>query len=141
MSNSRLRKALEEKELLEKSKKKANLTYERYKCKEDLLICYQMVRAYYNDSGASIGNLIERILKEKYNQPWQEKIIKRAVYHGNWKRDDIINIPQFNFKEKVYDILSKFVKKNFNKMVGDITRQKTGTLYPFYFRDVIEKYS
>lgn len=141
MSNSKVRKALEQKAVENKASEKANKIYEQYKKKEDLISNYQMVKGYYNDSGASISNLVERILKEKYNLPWQEKIIRRALANIQGKRGAVVSIPQFNFEEKVENILSKFVKNKFNKMVGDVIKRKTGTLYPLSFRDLIERYS
>ena len=50
----------------------------------------------------------------------------------------MISIPQFKYDEHLHDILSKFVKKNFDKMVAD---QKKNGAYPFAFRDLMEKIS
>lgn len=141
MSNSRVRKELEQQEMLAQASAAANKIYEKYKAKEDLLTNYQMVKGFYNDSGANISNLVERILKEKYNLPWQEKLIRRALSNVKGQRDAVVSIPQFKYEEKVYDILSKFVKKKFNRMVAEVMKHKTGTLYPLSFRDLIEKYS
>lgn len=141
MSNSKIRRALEKQAIENKASEKANKVYEHYKKKEDLLLNYQMVKGYYNDSGASISSLVERILKEKYNLPWQEKIIRKALANIQGKSGAVVSIPQFNFEEKVETILSKFVKNKFNKMVGDVIKRSTGTLYPLPFRDLIERYS
>ncbi len=141
MSNSRIRKALEQQEIANKARNKSNKIYTTYKNKEDLLTNFQMVRAYYNDSGASIMCLVERILKEKYNLPWQDKIIRKALRGVKCHRDTVISIPQFKYEEKIGDILSKFVKNNFNKMVDEISKHKTGTLYPFSFRDLVEQHA
>jgi len=131
MSNSRVRKALEAKE--RETKK-----YNEYKKIETLLTNYQMCKAFFNDQGASIMGIVESILKQKYNLPWQLKFIRRATMEARGKKNALIAIPQFKYEEHVNDILSKFVKKNFDKMVAD---QKKNGNYPFIFRDIIEKNS
>lgn len=141
MSNSRVRKELEQQAIAIKAKEKSDKVYNYYKGKEDLITNFQLVRAYYGDSGASVMTLVEKILRDKYNLPWQEKIIRRALNGIKGQRNAIVSIPQFKFEEKVYDILSKFVKKNFSKMVGDVIQRKSGTLYPLSFRELIERYS
>ena len=141
MSNSKVKKALIEKDIENKGKEKAKKIYDQYKNKEDLLTNFQLVRAYYNDNGASIVCLVERILKEKYNLPWQEKIIRKALNGIKGQRNAVVSIPQFKFEEKVYDILSKFVKNHFSRMVGEIIAHRTGTIYPISFRDLVERYS
>ena len=52
------------------------------------------------------------------------------------KSNALISIPQFKFEERVNDILSKFVKRNFDKMV---IGQRKGFSYPFAFRNIVEK--
>ncbi len=131
MSNSKVRKALEAKE--RESKK-----FDEYKKIETLLLNYQMCKAYLKDSSASISSVVEQILKQKYNLPWQLKFIRKATMEARGKSNPLISIPQFKYDERVNDILSKYVKKNFDKMVAD---QKTNSTYPFAFRDIIEKNS
>ena len=131
MSNSKIRKQLEAIEA-------KNKFYDSYKKKSTLLIDYQMCKAYFNDMSASIIGIVEDILKEKYNLPWQLKFIRRATMNARGKSNAVISIPQFKYEEKVNDILSKFIEKNFDKMVRD---QKTNKNYPFIFRDIIERYS
>lgn len=112
--------------------------YEAYKRKENLMSNYQMCKAYFNDMSASVMVVVEHILKQKYNLPWQLKFIHKATMNAQGKSNALIDIPQFKYSEHVHDILSKFVRKNFDKMVGD---QKTNTNYPFMFRDIIETYN
>ena len=131
MSNSKVRKQLE---AIEAKTKK----YSEYTKIETLLLNYQMCKAYFHDSGASIIGVAELILKEKYNLPWQTKFIRRALMGARGKTNAQIVIPQFKYEERVYDILSKYVKKNFDKMAVD---QKKNSTYPFAFRDLIEKHT
>lgn len=131
MSNSKVRKALE-------AKARETKKYDEYKKVETLLTNYQMCKAYFHDSSASIIAVVELILKQKYNLPWQLKFIRKATMEARGKSNPLISIPQFKYDERVNDILSKFVKKNFDKMVAD---QKKNSTYPFIFRDIIEKNS
>jgi hypothetical protein len=138
MSNSKVRKALEAQAIANYAKDKANKVYLMYQKNETLLTNYQMCKAYFKDSGASIIGIVESILKEKYNLPWQLKFIRMATQGARGKTNAQIVIPQFKYDERVNDILSKYVKKNFEKMIAD---QKKNSTYPFMFRDLIEKHS
>lgn len=131
MSNSKVRKQLE---AIEAKTKK----YSEYAKIETLLLNYQMCKACFRDSGASIIGIAELILKEKYNLPWQTKFIHRALMNAWGKSNPMISIPQFKYNERLHDILSKFVKKNFDKMVAD---QKKNSTYPFAFRELMERNS
>ena len=131
MSNSKVRKALEEQSV-------SNKILEAYKKKADLLLNYQMCKAYYKDSAMSMSNIVDKILREKYDLPWQAKIIRKALNEVQGKTDAIISIPKFKYEKKMRDIMSDFVMKNFKKMVAD---SKINGLYPFELRDIIEKYS
>jgi len=131
MSNSKIRKQLEAIEA-------KNKFLGDYKKIESLILNYQMCKAYFHDQSASIIGVVELILKEKYNLPWQLKFIRKATLAARGKSNALISIPQFKYEEKVNDIISKFVIKNFDKMVSD---QKKNSTYPFAFRDLIEKNS
>jgi hypothetical protein len=139
--NSKLRKAIAEQEKINAAKSASKVIYGKYKAKEDLLLNFQMVRAYYGDNGASIKRLIDKILAEKYNLPWQRKIIRNALRVMDNQRNALISIPQFKFEEHVYDILSKFVKKNFTKMIRDAKLQGSESLYPLSLRTMLNSYS
>lgn len=130
MSNKKIREQLEAQEA-------KNKYYGTYKKKSDFILNYQMCKAYFKDSGLSIVAIVERILKMKYNLPWQEKIIRRAIDSIKGKTDATISIPQFKYEEKVRDILAKFVEKHFDKMVSEY---KCG-IYPQKFRDIVESMS
>ena len=131
MSNSKVRKQLE---ALEAKGKK----YSEYQKIESLLLNYQLCKAYFHDQSASILTIVETILRQKYNLPWQLKFIRKAVMDARGKKNPTIAIPQFKYEETEHGILSKFVKHNFDKIVAD---QKKNSEYPFAFRDLMEKNS
>ena len=132
MSNSKVRKQLE-------AQSKNEKLLEAYKKKADLLLNFQMCKAYYKDSGISILSIVEKILKVKYNLPWQEKLIRKALNEARGKTNATINIPQFKYEKKVYDILGEFVAKHLDKMASEALRMRG--VYPLVFVDLVEKYS
>ena len=123
MSNSKVRKQLEEKSRNEK-------LLAAYKKKADLLLNFQMCKAYYKDSGLSILSIVEKILKAKYNLPWQEKLIRKALNDARGKTNATITIPQFKYEKKVHDILAEFVERNLDKMAKE---SATRGMYPLGF--------
>ena len=131
MSNSKVRKQLEAQEAKGK-------LLEGYKKHSNFILNYQMCKAYYKDSALPIMAIVEKILKAKYNLPWQEKIIRKALNEVRGQKNPLIEIPQFKYSKNVHDILAEFVEKNFDKMIAD---RKTNGLYPLGLRDIIEKYS
>ena len=131
MSNKKVREQLEAKEAKEKF-------LNAYKKKADFILNFQMCKAYFKDSGLSSSAMVERILKSKYNLPWQGKIIKNALSAIKGKTNGVVSIPQFKYEEKTHDIIAKFVIKNFDKMAVD---SKTNGLYPQAFRDIMERLS
>ena len=131
MSNSKVRKQLEAQEAKGK-------LLEDYKKNSNFILNYQMCKAYYKDSALSIMAIVEKILKAKYNLPWQEKIIRKALSEVRGQKNPLIEIPQFKYSKNVHDILAEFVERNFDKMIAD---HKTNGLYPLGLRDIIEKYS
>lgn len=116
--------------------------FEAYKKKADNLMNFQLVRKYYNANVSKL-RLVERILKEKYNLPWQEKFISKAIANAQDVRDAEIDIPQFNYKEKVNDILAKFVENKFDKLVNELNTHGIGdeVKFPLTFRDIVERNS
>ena len=131
MSNRKVREQLER--INAKSK-----AYEEYKKKSSLVTDYQICKAFFHDPTCSILCLVEKILKEKYNLPWQEKFIRKATMDARGKTNAVISIPQFKFEETTANILSKYVKRNFNVILAD---QRQNREYPFMLRDIVEKYS
>ena len=133
MSNSKVRKQIEAKEA--KSK-----ILEAYKKKADFILDYQVCKAYFKESALSIMAIVEKILKAKYNLPWQEKIIRKAITENRGKSNPTIAIPQFKYEKNVHDIISEYVVRNFDKMVTDYKNQGSG-VYPLRFIDVVSKFS
>jgi hypothetical protein len=131
MSNSKVRRQLEAQEAKGK-------LLEGYKKSSNFILNYQVCKAYYKDSALSIMAIVEKILKKKYNLPWQEKIIRKALNEVRGQKNPLIEIPQFKYSKNVHDILAEFVEKNFDKIIID---RKTNGMYPLGLRDIIEKYS
>ena len=131
MSNSKVRKQLE-------AQSKNEKLLAAYKKKADLILNYQMCKAYFKDSALSILAIVEKILKAKYNLPWQEKLIRKALNEARGKTNATITIPQFKYEKKVHDILSEFVEKHLDKMAKE---SATRGVYPLGFVDLVEKYS
>jgi len=131
MSNSKVRKQIEAQEANGK-------LLEVYKKKSDFILDYQVCKAYFKDSALSIMAIVEKILRAKYNLPWQEKIIRKVLMENRGKSNPTIAIPQFRYEKKVHDIISEFVYRNFDKMVAD---RKKGEIYPIKFMDIVDENS
>jgi hypothetical protein len=127
MSNKKVREQLEAQEA-------KNKCINAYKSKADFILNFQMCKAYFKDSGLSVLAIVEKILKAKYNLPWQEKLIKRALNDARGKNNPLISIPQFKFEKNTHDILADFVIKNFDKMVLD---HKRNGMYPLKLREIL----
>ena len=133
--NAKLRAQVERMERLAEADKKANQLYERYKGKADLLLNFQMVKAYWKDASASILYACEKIVLEKYNKDYQQKIIRKYFARLRSERNvSTISIPQISFEKTTNDILGGYVKKNFGNMIADM---KSGYSYPLIFRDIV----
>lgn len=133
--NAKIRGQVEKMEMLAEADKKANQLYERYKGKADLLLNFQMVKAYWKDTSASILYACEKIILEKYNKEWQQKLIRKYFAKLRSERNvSTISIPQFSFEKTTNDILGGYVKKNFGNMIADM---KSGYSYPLIFRDIV----
>ena len=133
MSNSKVRKQIEAKEAKGK-------VLEAYKKKTDFILDYQVCKAYFKDSALSIMAIVEKILKAKYNLPWQEKIIRKVLQENRGKSNPTIAIPQFKYEKNVHDIISEYVIRNFDRIVTDYKNQGSG-VYPLRFLEVLEKFS
>ena len=123
---------------VKKSQSKSEKIYAQYKKQESFLTDYQICKAFFHDPSCSVTCLVEKILKEKYNLPWQLKFIRKATMAARGKSNAVISIPQFKFEETTHTILSKYIRRNFDTILAD---QQSNREYPFMFRDIIEKYS
>lgn len=110
--------------------------YKKEEEKDPLLLNFKVCKGYFGDPSASVTQIVFLILKRKYDYPWQEKILRKATTAARGVRDAEIDIPQFNYKEKVTTILSKFVKDRFN----EIMRKWRDGDYPMVIRDLGERY-
>ena len=128
MSNKKVRLQIEAQEAKDKF---VNV----YKSKADFILNFQMCKAYFKDSGISALGVVEKILKTKYNQPWQEKLIRRVLQSVRGQVNATISIPQFKYEKKSHDIIADFVIKKFGDMVVD---SKTNGLYPLKFKEILE---
>ena len=131
MSNSKIRKQIEAKEAKGK-------LLDAYKAKADFYLNYQVCKAYFKDNALSVMAIVERILRAKYNLPWQLKIIRKVLMENRGKQNPTIAIPQFKYEKNTHDIISEFVYRNFDKIVSD---QKNHGEYPLGFLNFMEKYS
>lgn len=125
-------------------KKPFNKPYSRYydllkeyKKKDDLLLNYGMCKAYFKQSSISVAQLAELIVTMKFDLPWQKAIVRSAVSKIEGKHNATLIIPQFNFKDKVCDILANFIYKNFDFIMTDKEVNKN---YPMKFYEFVEKY-
>jgi hypothetical protein len=116
--------------------------YKKTRLYSPFIFKFNLVRAYYR-SNDSIIQLVYRILRDKYNQDWQDNIIKNVLEDARGKRNPVIDIPQFNYKENVEAIFDKFIENKFDKMVNYVINHGLGEepKYPLEFRNIIEKYS
>ena len=103
---------------------------------------FALIKAYYR-ANEGVDRIVYKILREKYNQEWQDNILKKVTSDIHGKRNPVINIPQFNFNESVEAIFDKFIENKFDKMVNYVINHGLGDepKYPLEFRDIIEKYS
>lgn len=130
MSNSKVRQQLEI--------RNADKYYEEYTKFETMLLNLKMCKRYLRSEEKSMLDIIEIILKRKYNLEWQLKFIKRAMNMARGKTNALVSIPEFNYNERVNDILSMFVKKHFSMMIVD-ARTKGG--YPDEFDEILKNRS
>lgn len=131
MSNSKVRKLIEAQEA-------KNKVLEVYKKKANFLVNFQICKAYFKDSGLSVMAIVEKILKSKYNLPWQEKIIRKVLNENRGKSNPTIAIAQFKFEKNTHDIIAEYVYKNFDKIIMD---KKANGWYVKELNDILERYS
>lgn len=110
----------------------------KYSSKEDLLTNNQILKVYFEMPSASLADLAEKILLQKYNRRNQEMTVKKAINKIRGVRFAEVNIPRFNYKEKVCDILSTFVHTKFESIVSQI--RNGNNKYPTTLRDLVESF-
>ena len=110
----------------------------KYSSKEDLLTNNQILKVYFEMPSASLADLAEKILLQKYNRRNQEMTVKKAINKIRGVRFAEVDIPRFNYKEKVCDILSTFVHTKFDSIVSQI--RNGNNKYPTTLRDLVESF-
>lgn len=126
------------KQEIKKPMTKSEKIYSAYKAKETLMTNYQICKAFFHDQTCSLMCLIEKILTERYRYPWQKKLIRKATMDARGKSNAVISIPQIKFEDNTSNILSKYVRKNFDIILADRRQNRE---YPFILRDIIDKIS
>ena len=110
--------------------------YQGFKPKTDMVMNYQLCKAYLNENGG-VFDIVEKILSEKFGGLHiKDRLAVRAL---RGKRNPVVELPYHGFKATVEEILAGFVELRFDKMVFEVISGKEG--YPLTFRDIIEKYS
>jgi hypothetical protein len=109
--------------------------YEVFKPKADLLMNYQLCRAYLNDNGGVL-DIVDKILTQKFGGLHPKDRV--AIRELRGKRNPTIELPYHDFKATVEEILENFVELKFDKMVAEFLAKKPN--YPLTFRDIIERY-
>ena len=108
--------------------------FEAYKPKADLLLNFQLCRAYLNDNCGVLG-IVERILSQKFGGLHaKDKAIIREL---RGQRNPVVNLPYHDFKATVEEILEGYVELRFDKMVAEFLAKKPN--YPLTFRDIVER--
>ena len=110
----------------------------KYSSKEDLLTNNQILKVYFEMPSASLADLAEKILLQKYNRRNQEIMVKKAINKIRGTRSAEVDIPRFNYKEKVCDILSTFVHTQFGNIISQI--RNGNNKYPTTLRDLVESF-
>ena len=110
----------------------------KYSSKEDLLTNNQILKVYFEMPSASLADLAEKILLQKYNRRNQEIMVKKAINKIRGTRSAEVDIPRFNYKEKVCDILSTFVHTLFGNIISQI--RNGNNKYPTKLRDLVESF-
>ena len=110
----------------------------KYSSKEDLLTNNQILKVYFEMPSASLADLAEKILLQKYNRRNQEIMVKKAINKIRGTRSAEVDIPRFNYKEKVCDILSTFVHTRFGNIISQI--RNGNNKYPTKLRDLVESF-
>lgn len=108
--------------------------YEAFKPKADLLMNFQLCRAYLGDN-RGVLDLVERILSDKFGGLHIKDRLYIRGLRGN--RNPVIELPYHDFKGSVEEILAAYVELRFDKMVTEILAKKQG--YPLTFRDIVER--
>jgi hypothetical protein len=109
--------------------------YNGYTGKADLLMNFQLCRAYLNEN-CSVSKVVEIVLTQMHGKLYKDEIAKVRESHG--KTNAVIELPRLKIKATANEILANYVELRFDKMVAEVLARKEN--YPLTFRDIIERY-
>ena len=108
-----------------------------YVNKATLLEDYNLLKAYFKFDNASVLGIVEKILLDKYTNPYVRKEIhKKAVALQNTSTMPLV-IERIKLNATPKEILRGYIEKNFEKIIND--RRKMPSRYPIFLRDIIDK--
>ena len=101
----------------------------KYQKTADFLLNFQVLKAYWKDSNASVLFCTERVLCERFRKEWEKKIIRKEFYKLRGERNarGVISIPQLKIEDTCQNVLNTFVYENFSTIIKDMER---GYPYP-----------
>ena len=108
-----------------------------YVKKATLLEDYNLLKAYFKFDNASVLGIAEKILLDKYNNPYIRKEIHRKVLALQNTTNTPLVIERIKLNATPKEILRDYIEKNFKKIIND--RKKKPSRYPIFLRDIIEK--
>lgn len=108
-----------------------------YVNKATLLEDYNLLKAYFKFDNASVLGIVEKILLDKYTNPYVRKEIhKKVVALQNTSNMPLV-IERIKLNATPKEILRGYIEKNFEKIITD--RRKMPSRYPIFLRDIIDK--
>ena len=108
-----------------------------YMNKATLLEDYNLLKAYFKFDNASVLGIVEKILLDKYTNPYVRKEIhKKVVALQNTSNMPLV-IERIKLDATPKEILRGYIEKNFEKIIND--RRNMPSRYPIFLRDIIDK--
>ena len=108
-----------------------------YMNKATLLEDYNLLKAYFKFDNASVLGIVEKILLDKYTNPYVRKEIhKKVVALQNTSNMPLV-IERIKLNATPKEILRGYIEKNFEKIIND--RRKMPSRSPIFLRDIIDK--
>lgn len=108
-----------------------------YMNKATLLEDYNLLKVYFKFDNASVLGIVEKILLDKYTNPYVRKEIHRKVVALQNTSNMPLVIERIKLNATPKEILRGYIEKNFEKIITD--RRKMPSRYPIFLRDIIDK--
>ena len=108
-----------------------------YVNKATLLEDYNLLKAYFKFDNASVLGIVEKILLDKYTNPYARKEIHKKVIALQNTSNMPLVIERIKLNATPKEILRGYIEKNFEKIIND--RRKMPSRYPIVLRDIIDK--